>query len=327
MVLITVAICTYNGQDRLGKVLEELSYQFIPNNMSWEILVVDNNSQDNTQKCVSDYQKKWIGKISLRYTFEPKQGLAFARQHAVEQAQGKLVGFVDDDNFPSRNWLEAAYQFSEQNPNAGAFGSYVQGDFEVNPPLFFENIGCFLGISNRGKEAFIYNLKNRLLPPGAGLVVLRQAWLECVPKTLFLKGRINGSMLASEDLEALSYIQRGGWEIWHNPNMVIRHQIPAYRLERQYLLSVVRGIGLARHYIRMIRLNPWQRPFATPIYIANDIRKAFFYYFHHRNHLGDDIHIACQMEFLWTTLLSPFYILRKRILEWFDRFLGKLKNV
>jgi len=327
MTLITVAICTHNGANRLGKVLDQLSNLSILDDKSWEILVIDNNSQDGTPNVIEDYKKKWAGQINLRYTFEPKQGLAFARQHAIEQAHGKLVGFVDDDNFPSSNWLEAACQFSEENPNAGAFGSYVQGDFEVDPPLSFDNAACFLGITNRGKEAFIYNLKNRLLPPGAGLVVLRQAWLECVPKTLFLKGRINGSMLASEDLEALSYIQKGGWEIWHNPNMVIRHQIPAYRLEKQYLLSVVRGIGLARHYIRMVRLNPWQRPLATPIYIANDIRKAFFYYLHHRNHLEDAIDIACQMEFLWSTLLSPFFILRKQTLEWLEQLFGKLKNV
>lgn len=327
MTLLTVAICTYNGQDRLSKLLEELSYQSIPDNISWEILVIDNNSQDHTKQCVSDYQKKWIGKINLRYTFEPKQGLAFARQHAIEKAQGKLVGFLDDDNIPDQKWLESACEFVQKNPQAGAVGSHIIGEFEDTPIIYLEKIGCFLSIIDRGKEPFIYEPKNRLLPPGAGLVVLRQAWLECVPKTLFLKGRINGSMLASEDLEALSYIQRGGWEIWHNPNMVIKHQIPAYRLERQYLLSVVRGIGLARHYIRMIRLNPWQRPFATPIYIANDIRKAFFYYLQNRSYLEDAIDIACQMEFLWSTLLSPFYILRKQILEWFKRFLGKFKNV
>ncbi|MDJ0553642.1 MAG: hypothetical protein QNJ68_04210 [Microcoleaceae cyanobacterium MO_207.B10] len=58
-------------------------------------------------------------------------------------------------------------------------------------------------------------------------------------------------MLASEDLEALSYIQCGGWEIWHNPDMVITHKIPPYRLEKEYLLSLVRGVGLSRHHIRI----------------------------------------------------------------------------
>lgn len=316
MIELTVAICTYNGQYRLGEVLEKLSHQYNHKNISWEILVIDNNSQDRTKDCVTDYQKKCAGKIDIRYTLEPNQGLAFARQHAVEKAKGKLVGFIDDDNIPSSNWLEAAYTFAQQHPEAGAFGSHIQGEFEATPPIFFEKIACFLSIIDRGTESFIYESKNRILPPGAGLVVLRKAWLECVPKKLFLQGRINGSMLASEDLEALCYIQKGGWQIWHNPNMVIQHKIPSYRLEKQYLLSLVRGIGLARYYIRMIRLNPWQRPLAIPLYMANDIRKALGYYLRHRNHLEDTIDIACQMEFLWSSLLSPFYITKKQLFKW-----------
>ncbi|NEQ77069.1 MAG: glycosyltransferase [Okeania sp. SIO2C9] len=320
MLQFTIAICTYNGETRLGEVLEKLSHQLNQHNISWEVLVVDNNSQDKTAECVCKYQTLWAGKIELRYTFESKQGLAFARQTAIEKARGKLVGFIDDDNFPQKDWLESACFFAESHPQVGAFGSQVEGYFEKELPKDFDKIASFLAVIDRGEQAFIYQPEKRILPPGAGLVVLRQAWLDCVPKKLFLTGRIGNSMLASEDLEALSYIQRGGWEIWHNPQMVITHKIPPKRLEKEYLLSLVRGVGLARHHIRMIRISSWQRPLAVPIYIANDLRKILLYYLQHGKHCQTELSLACKMEFLWSSLLSPFYLWRKKLSDYINTF-------
>ncbi|NEP74919.1 MAG: glycosyltransferase family 2 protein [Okeania sp. SIO2G4] len=317
MFQFTIAICTYNGETRLGEVLEKLSHQLNQHNISWEVLVVDNNSQDKTAECVCQYQTLWAGKIELRYTFESKQGLAFARQTAIEKARGKLVGFIDDDNLPQEDWLEKAYLFAESHPQVGAFGGQIEGAYQKELPKDFDKIASFLAVIDRGKQALIYPPEKRILPPGAGLVVLRQAWLDCVPKKLFLAGRTGNSMLASEDLEALSYIQRGGWEIWHNPQMVITHKIPPYRLEKKYLLSLVRGVGLARHHIRMIRISSWQKPLAVPIYIANDLRKILLYYLQHRKHCKTELSLACEMEFLWSTLLSPFYLCRKQLYDYF----------
>jgi glycosyltransferase involved in cell wall biosynthesis len=92
----TVAIPTYNGGDRLPKVLERLRSQ-VNTNFSWEILVVDNNSSDNTKEVVQSYQADWQGP-TLRYCFEAKQGLAFARQCAVENAHGEFVGLLPPMN-------------------------------------------------------------------------------------------------------------------------------------------------------------------------------------------------------------------------------------
>ncbi len=320
MIQFTVAICTYNGEHRLGELLDKLSHQLNQQNIYWEVLVVDNNSQDKTAESVRQYQAFWAGKIELRYTFEPTQGLAFARQTAIEKARGKLVGFIDDDNLPQEDWLNEAYSFAEKHPQAGAFGSHIKGAFQTEIPQNFDKIASFLAVIDRGKQAFIYTTKQRILPPGSGLVVLRQAWLDCVPKKLFLTGRIGQSMLASEDLEALSYIQRGGWEIWHNPNMVITHKIPPHRLEREYLLSLVRGVGLARHHIRMIRISGWQRPLAIPIYITNDFRKILLYYLQHRKYLKTELSLACEMEFLWSSLLSPFYLWKKKLSDYINKF-------
>jgi hypothetical protein len=58
----------------------------------------------------------------------------------------------------------------------------------------------------------------------------------------------------------------------------------------------------------MLRLKPWQRPLLFPIGLANDIRKAIAYYLKHRKELKTDVVAACEMEFLRSSIISPFYL-------------------
>ena len=136
----------------------------------------------------------------------------------------------------------------------------------------------------------------------------RQVWNNHVPERLFLVGRVGLSMLAGEDAEALLYIHRAGWEIWYNPAMEIEHIIPSWRLERSYLISLMRGIGLSRYHLRMLLLESWQRPFAFFIYLPNDLRKLTSHFIRYRAVIKSDIVAACEMERLLATFISPFYL-------------------
>jgi len=94
----TVAIPTYNGESRLPELLERLRNQICTPYLTWEIIVIDNNSTDNTPKVVQAYQENWQCAYPLKYCLETKQGAAYARKRAVEEAKGQLIGFLDDDN-------------------------------------------------------------------------------------------------------------------------------------------------------------------------------------------------------------------------------------
>ncbi|MDY7012959.1 MAG: hormogonium polysaccharide biosynthesis glycosyltransferase HpsE [Cyanobacteriota bacterium] len=308
MVNLTVAIPTYNGASRLPAVLEKLRVQVVPESVTWEILVVDNNSKDNTVQVVRDYQSTWPEAYPLRHTTERQQGAAFARLNAVREAKGEWVGFLDDDTLPAENWVAAAVKFGQTHPQAGAYGSQVHGDYEVEPPEGFDRIASFFAITERGSAAHRYEPRMKMLPPSAGLVVRKSAWCDNVPDRPFLSGRSRNSILNSEDLEVVMYIQNAGWEIWYNPEMELYHQIGRDRLTPDYLLYLVRSTGLARHHIRMLRLKPWQRPLLFPLGLAKDIQKALFYFLKHRQQLDRDPVAACEMEFLRSSIVSPFYL-------------------
>ncbi len=308
MVNFSVAICTYNGASRLPLVLNKLKEQINTEHFTWEVIVIDNNSTDKTSQVVLEFQANWPLFCNLKYFFEPKQGLAYARQSAVEKARGEFIGFLDDDNLPTVDWVASAYDFGCKHPQAGAYGGRIQANFEKNPPQDFKKLALFLAVIDRGANAYIYERRKGVLPPAAGLVVRREVWLENVPSQLFLVGRVKKSMLASEDLEALVYIQNAGWEIWYNPAMLMYHQIPHWRLEKNYLISLVRGIGLARHHIRMLRLQSWQRPLFFIMYLISDVRRLMIHLWKHKGNINDNLVTSCELEFLLSSLVSPFYL-------------------
>ncbi|MEH2046953.1 hormogonium polysaccharide biosynthesis glycosyltransferase HpsE [Nostoc sp.] len=316
---LTVAIPTYNGESRLPELLERLQNQLHTENLSWEIIVVDNNSTDNTAKVVQTYQKNWRCPYPLKYCFEAKQGAAYARKKAVLEAKGRLIGFLDDDNYPVSNWVSAAYAFGEKYPKAGAYGSQIHPDWEVEPPENFQRIAPFLAITERGNLPLLYEAAKKLLPPSAGLVVRKQAWLESVPDKPILTGRVKGSMLTSEDLEMLSYIQKSGWEIWYNPEMEVFHKIPKFRLQKDYLIPFFRGIGLSRYVTRMVNIKQVYRPVAFLAYLINDLRKIILHLLKYRTMLKNDLVAACEMQLFLSSFISPFYL-------WKNGYLTKKYN-
>src|SRR5215831_10495997 len=199
---ITVAIPTYNGAMRLPEVFRQLQRQQQTEAITWEILVVDNNSNDRTQEVIAKFQTIMP---HLRWCREFMQGAGFARRRAFREAQGELVAFLDDDTIPEAHWVSAVSQFAKMHPQAGAYASRVHADYAVPPARNFDRIAPFLAITERGDQPLLYGKNSRLLPPSAGLVVKKAVWQQHVPNEMILPGRTEGNMLTGEDLEMLSY--------------------------------------------------------------------------------------------------------------------------
>ncbi len=83
---ISVIVCTHNRSAALRQTLLSLSEMETPQNLCWEILVVDNNSTDDTRQVVESFHAGLLP--NLRYIFERRQGLSFARNRGVAEARG-----------------------------------------------------------------------------------------------------------------------------------------------------------------------------------------------------------------------------------------------
>lgn len=314
MIDFSVAIRLYNGASVLPQLLDALNTQIISEGLNWEVIIVDNNSTDETADVVSRYQQGWTV-CPLRYVLETRQGASFARHCAILEARGAWIGFLDDDNIPDPHWVQAAYAFGTAHPRAAAFGSQIHPRYETTPPVNFERIAPFIPVIERDEVVCFttgWRAMSNLVPPGAGLVILRQAWLDYVPYPLTLRGPVGNSLaLKGEDVEALLYLKKAGWEIWFNPLMHIEHQIPSWRFERGYLLRFFQGIGLSKHATRMVGIAAWKRPLLTLLFMGNDGRKLCLHLFKHYRHLQQDVVSAAELQLLVSSLLSPFYSLKR----------------
>ncbi len=312
MIDLSVAICTYNGEQRLPLVIDRLRSQINIEHLQWEIIIVDNNSTDGTANWVRQLQAQPHPNLpKIHYVTEAQQGLAFARQRAIESAQGRWVAFLDDDNLPHEKWLAAVEQFAQDHPKAGAFHGKIIGDYEVEPPKNFDRISAFWAIGGGSKVRCYTNdptaSRKRLLPPGAGIVVNGQAWLDSVPTQLNQAGRLGNSLVGSEDIEAMLHLRNAGWEIWYTPAMCLDHLISKNRLTPEYAIRLMYGIGLGRWQTRRLGFEQWQRPIVLVGFWCNDLRKAIVHFIQYRNQFRSDCVAAAEMAFFRGCLLSPFY--------------------
>jgi glycosyltransferase involved in cell wall biosynthesis len=312
----TVVIPTFNGETRLPRVLDKLkdciaySQQVEWAAITWEIMIIDNNSCDRTAEVVQTYQTHWPINYPLKYVFEPQQGLGFARQRAIQEARGEFVGFLDDDNFPEPDWVIQAYLFGKERPNVGAYGGKVLPIYEATPPENFDRIEGFLAIRDRGDRINSYQPELLSLPPGAGMVVRRQAWCDVVPKTPRLRGKIEGKMIQGDDWEPLIYLYKAGWEIWYNPAMSIDHQIPAWRLEREYMLTLIHGSCLCFCPLRVWLASPWQKPIVLARMLLGNAVNALRYWWQYRQQIPADFVRTCELQIYLSRMASVGYFLK-----------------
>ena len=308
---ITIAIPTYNGAERIPLLLDRLKAQTNIDELQWEVVVIDNNSQDNTAEIVQQYQSHWFPDVPLRYHLEERQGAAFARQRAVQEAAGQLIGFLDDDNLPDEIWVYEAYQLSQKYPKAGAYSGQIHGEYEVPPPDGFEKICPFLAIREHGSKPFRFQPENLNLPPAAALIVRREAWIKAVPlEQKFTgpgrKGQNVRSFVGGEDYEVLLYLHKAGWEIWYTPSLSTWHQIPASRFEKQYLLNLARGCGLTTYQLLLITASNRQKPLLLLRTLLGGLRRVTLHTLNHGKDFKKDLVAAFLLEFYIGGLLSPF---------------------
>jgi glycosyltransferase involved in cell wall biosynthesis len=304
----TVAIPTYNGAKTLPLVLERLKSQIHTESIAWEVVVIDNNSSDHTAEIVHAIQNNWLLNVPLKYCTEPQQGLAHARQRAIKEANGQFVGFLDDDNLPAYDWVASAYQFGIAHPQVGSFGGEILGKYETEPPEGFEKVKSFLVVRKYANEAKLFEPERLRLPPGAGLVVRKQAWLSCMPH------RFTRIHRGGNDYEISLRLYRQGWEIWYNPAMQIEHLIPEWRMERDYLVRIARTYGLCTCEIRLILAQPWQKPFLLIKSFLGSFRRLLWHLIKYRDRINTELDLSCEFSFFLGSVMSPFHYIKKQLM-------------
>ena len=119
--LISIITPTYNCGKFIGETIETVLNQTYKN---WEMIIVDDESKDNTEEVVSTYKDPRIKYIRLT----ENSGAAIARTRAMQEAKGKYMAFLDSDDLWKSNKLEAQIKFMKENNYNFVCSSYEQID-------------------------------------------------------------------------------------------------------------------------------------------------------------------------------------------------------
>src|SRR4051812_3506356 len=102
---VSIIICCYNSSHRLPQTLKYLAHQQLADDIAWEIIVINNASEDDTKEVAIKEWNSYSSKIVLRVIDEPVPGLNNARKRGVEEAKYDIIIFCDDDNWLDKNFI------------------------------------------------------------------------------------------------------------------------------------------------------------------------------------------------------------------------------
>jgi glycosyltransferase involved in cell wall biosynthesis len=132
--LISVVICTYNRAELLTDSLQTLCEQTIKKS-DYEVLVVDNNSQDSTANLTKTFCRNYS---NITYFLETRQGLSHARNRGWQEAKGLYVAYVDDDCKMPSQWLKIAMKIIDRIAPA-AFGGPAYAFYNSPKPYWWKD--------------------------------------------------------------------------------------------------------------------------------------------------------------------------------------------
>jgi hypothetical protein len=212
-----------------------------------------------------------------------------------------------------QRYLRSPLPFGIRHPQVGAYGGRVLGQFAVSPPQDFDKICSLLALQDYGTASTQLKPKQLQLPSGAGLVFRKAAWQSSVPAQLQLMGRVQNSMLAGEDYEALLHMCHQGWEIWYEPELKIVHDIPEWRLQPSYLRAIAWGSGLVMCHLWMVGVARWKFPWILCKTLLGNLRQMFCRLTQYRHKLLTHWVASVEIIFFLAAAISPFYFLYTQV--------------
>lgn len=238
---LSIIICTYNREKYIKRCLNSFINQSLNKNL-WELLIVNNNSTDNTDFLITDFISANT-EINTKYIIEKKQGLSVARNTGIKNANGKYIIFIDDDAFVIDQYLENIYQYVSKYTDEIAFGGKIKPYLECKLPNWMSKyLSSLMSTIDLGNHVKLFKKKH--YPIGANMGFSKSL----IQKTgLFNEqlGRTGTSMLGGEEKDLFIRIRNHKIPIYYFPKMLVHHVIPEKRLQIPFIKNLGINIGIS----------------------------------------------------------------------------------
>lgn len=240
MVKLSLIIATYNRGERLPVALSALLRQTLPAEL-WEVVVVDNNSPDDTQQVFAAFAGEHP-EINLRIVKETMQGVSHARNRGIRESRGEYIVVIDDDEEANEGFLQQYHDLFENYPDVMAAGGRIIAKYESEPPKWLSprterpiagtvDFGSRIGPIPEGKFF------------GGGNHGARRVMFERYGLYNTELGRTGSDLLAGEEKELYSRFKAAGAKMYYLPDAVIYHLVEPERLTTEYFRRLCYRIG------------------------------------------------------------------------------------
>ena len=249
---ISIVICTHNGKNRLELVLEHISRLHIPDNILWEVVVVDNASTDNTSNWINNLNSTHNFHFDISVVQESQPGLNIARLTGARNAKYDWLLFCDDDNLLDSNYVQCWFDAISSNQHLGAVGGRGIPLIDIPVPAWFNIYSHSYAVGKQLDKTGYLN--NGAALYGAGLCILKTPILNIINAgfKMVMADREAGKLTSGGDLEWCYLIQLFGLNLYYDDRMIFTHQINSTRLNWNYYIKlksgIASGVGLLESY-------------------------------------------------------------------------------
>lgn len=262
---VSVVVCCYNSVSRLKPTLQHLSKQKFHSSLNCELILVNNNSTDQTSSFAIEL---WEGLgnsiIPLKIVDEPKPGLSNAREKGMSMAQYDIVLFCDDDNWLCENYVATVFDAFQRSDTIGAVGGWCEAAFEGKKPDWFD---VFSGNFAVGK---VKDISGFLDKPndfiyGAGMSISKKAMANLNQRGFrnILSDRKGKKLSSGGDVEIIRALRLIGYNIYFDDRLFFQHFMPDSRMNWEYLLRIRKSmiwsnfvLGIYVDCIKGVQLTP-----------------------------------------------------------------------
>lgn len=232
---LTATIQTYNRVVGLAEAVRSLAALHSPRGVDYEILVVDNNSSDDTATVIQGLSAQLGSRF--RSVSEPRQGLSYARNRAIAEARGEIICFIDDDALADKDWLAAhaeAYRADERVVAAGGAVRLRWPEGYSKPTWLSNELEGYLSGLDMGPHGLVMEYPR--YPRGCNMSV-RRSVAQNVGGFSVRLGRKGPSLVSNEEKHFFYKVHQHGGRVVYLPEAIAYHVIPETRLSKSFFIS------------------------------------------------------------------------------------------
>jgi len=236
---VSVVLCCYNSQKRLVSTLKHLAAQVVKSSIPWEVVLVDNNSTDQTAIIAKELWDDYGTPAELSVLFENTPGLYFARQKGIVASKFDYIIFCDDDNWLATDYVERVYDTLSTDSSIGILGGQTFGVYESTPPDWFLESALNFAIGKQGEKTG-YLSDEHWGVWGAGSAynkMLFEKLDEILFKPIFI-GRTGKKLTSGEDRELCVVARKLGFKIFYDEELQCSHYMPSSRFNKDKFIEM-----------------------------------------------------------------------------------------